>query len=304
METIATFKHVTMKYGSKVALNDVSFDIPRGAVYALLGRNGMGKSSAIKCMLGHQKPTSGQISVFGMDSWKQRTCILKRVGVVPEEPDAPPDMTPLQLARFCADLYPTWDGAGVEARFARFKISSKARFKDLSKGQKAQVMMSLALGSQPELMVLDDPTLGLDVVARKEFFEELISELADRGITVLITTHDLAGIEPLADHIGILKDGRLAISDTVENLKARFRRIHCTHQTSLAANGLSDALEPLQLIRTKRFGWGMEAIVAKFDSTVLERFYHSQLTLVPEVVPMTLEEIFAAVVETEEGVPQ
>lgn len=304
METLATFKHVTMKYGSKVALNDVSFDIPRGAVYALLGRNGMGKSSAIKCMLGHQKPTSGQISVFGMDSWKQRTRILERVGVVPEEPDAPPDMTPLQLARFCAELYPTWDTAGVEARFARFKIAPKARFKDLSKGQKAQVMMSLALGSQPELMVLDDPTLGLDVVARKEFFEELISELADRGITVLITTHDLAGIEPLADHIGILKDGRLAISDTVENLKARFRRIHCTHQTSLAANGLSDALEPLQLIRTKRFGWGMEAIVAKFDSAVLERFYHSQLTLVPEVVPMTLEEIFAAVVETEEGVPQ
>lgn len=304
METIATFKHVTMKYGSKVALNDVSFDIPRGAVYALLGRNGMGKSSAIKCMLGHQKPTAGQIAVFGMDSWKQRTRILERVGVVPEEPDAPPDMTPLQLARFCAELYPTWDQAGVEARFARFKISPKARFKDLSKGQKAQVMMSLALGSQPELMVLDDPTLGLDVVARKEFFEELISELADRGITVLITTHDLAGIEPLADHIGILKDGRLAISDTVENLKARFRRIHCTHQTSLAANGLSDALEPLHLIRTKRFGWGMEAVVAKFDSAVLERFYHSQLTLVPEVVPMTLEEIFAAVVETEEGVPQ
>lgn len=304
METIATFKHVTMKYGSKVALNDVSFDIPRGAVYALLGRNGMGKSSAIKCMLGHQKPTHGEISVFGLDSWKHRTRILERVGVVPEEPDAPPDMTPLQLAKFCAELYPTWDGAGVEARFARFKISLKARFKDLSKGQKAQVMMSLALGSQPELMVLDDPTLGLDVVARKEFFEELISELADRGITVLITTHDLAGIEPLADHIGILKDGRLAISDTVENLKARFRRIHCTHQTSLAANGLSDALEPLQLIRTKRFGWGMEAIVAKFDSAVLERFYHSQLTLVPEVVPMTLEEIFAAVVETEEGVPQ
>lgn len=304
METIATFKHVTMKYGSKVALNNVSFDIPRGAVYALLGRNGMGKSSAIKCMLGHQKPTHGEISVFGLDSWKHRTRILERVGVVPEEPDAPPDMTPLQLAKFCAELYPTWDGAGVEARFARFKISPKTRFKDLSKGQKAQVMMSLALGSQPELMVLDDPTLGLDVVARKEFFEELISELADRGITVLITTHDLAGIEPLADHIGILKDGRLAISDTVENLKARFRRIHCTHQTSLAANGLSDALEPLQLIRTKRFGWGMEAIVAKFDSAVLERFYHSQLTLVPEVVPMTLEEIFAAVVETEEGVPQ
>src|SRR5262249_7084196 len=128
-------------------------------------------------------------------------------------------------AAFCSYLYPVWDLKGVESRLRKFSVPLDVQFGQLSKGQKCQVMLALALGSSPELLVLDDPTLGLDVVARKEFFEELIGELADHGTTVLITTHDLAGVEGIATRIGILKHGKLAVDDEVEMLKAKFRRI-------------------------------------------------------------------------------
>jgi ABC-type multidrug transport system ATPase subunit len=215
---------LTVHYGSTAALDRVSLEVPKGSVYALLGRNGAGKSSAVRCLLGQQRPNAGRALLFGLDVWRERARIMERVGVVPEDPDLPPEANALELSRFCSRLYPRWDEAGVRDRLKRFSVPEKTPSGRLSKGQKAQVQLALALGHQPELLVLDDPTLGLDAVARKEFFAELIGELADRGTTVLVTTHDLAGIEGIADRVGILKDGRLVIDDTLETLKAKFSR--------------------------------------------------------------------------------
>ncbi len=300
-EPVAVFDRVTVRYGKKVALDEVSFTIAPGAVYALLGRNGMGKTSSIRCLLGHQKPTSGRISVFGFDSWKQRARMLERVGVVPEEPDAPPDLTPAQLAAFCSTLHPTWDAASVATRFDRFNIPVKTRFKELSKGQKGQVMLALALAPRPDFLVLDDPTLGLDAVARKNFFEELIGELADRGTTVLVTTHDLAGIEGIATHVGILKGGRLAVNDDLETLKAKFRRIHYINQTVQAVSAIGRELDSFRTVSVTQRGWGVEAVVANYDQAELERYRRAQPTVATDVVPMSLEEIFTTVADDEKG---
>ena len=142
-------------------------NVARGAVYALLGRNGAGKSSLVRSMLGEQKPQSGTATLLGEDVWTHRTALMARVGVVAEEADAPPSMRVDALARFSASLYPRWDRAAFDERLARFSVAPRARFGDLSKGQKKQVSVALALAHEPELLVLDDPTLGLDVVARK-----------------------------------------------------------------------------------------------------------------------------------------
>jgi len=277
---------LSVRYGTCLALDDVSLAVPEGAVYALLGRNGAGKSSLVRCLLGEQKPTAGRASLFGRDVWKERAAILAEVGVVAEDPDMPPAMSPRQTARFCSRLYPRWDAAGVEARLKRFGVPRDTPFGRLSKGQKGHVALALALACGPRLLVLDDPTLGLDAVARKAVFEELIGELADRGTTVFMTTHDLAGVEPIADRVAVLRQGRLVLDEEMETLKRRFRRISFPRSHEADAARLA-ALAPVAVASR---GLAVEAVVSNFDE---ERF-HAAGPEGPEVSALTLEEIFIA----------
>jgi ABC-2 type transport system ATP-binding protein len=212
---------LTVRYGRTTAVDGVTLRVAPGSIYALLGRNGAGKTSLIRCLLGQQKPSSGKTLLLGLDSWSKRAAAMRRTGVVPEEPDAPPEMSATRIAAFCARLYPSWDAAGFEARLRRFAVPRDVPFGRLSKGQKGLVALALALASSPEVLVLDDPTLGLDAVARRSLLEEVIVDLADRGTTILITTHDFAGVEGLADRVGILKDGRLVVDEAMETLKLR-----------------------------------------------------------------------------------
>jgi ABC-2 type transport system ATP-binding protein len=278
---------VTVSYGRRTAVDNVTFAVQRGTVYALLGRNGAGKSSLVRCLLGQQKAQRGRIELFGQDAWRDRAELMERVGVVAEEADAPPEMRVEAIAQFCRKLYSRWDEAAFDERLRRFAIPPRARFGELSKGQKKQVTLALALSSSPELVILDDPTLGLDVVARKSLFEEVIAELADRGITVLVTTHDLAGVETIADRVGILVDGRLVLDEELEMLKARFRRI----RTAARPVALTNANVATAAIRA--WGSGTEAVVTNYDDVTFERFRTG--SDVAEVAPMSLEDIFIAV---------
>jgi len=277
---------VTIRYGRKVAVEDLSVTIPRGVVYALLGRNGAGKSSLVRTLLGQQPADGGTIRIFGEEVWSRRATLMDRVGIVPEDADAPPDMRVEAMARFWASLYSRWSGALFEERLVRFAIAPRTRFGDLSKGQKKQVSLALSLATSPELLILDDPTLGLDVVARKSLFEEVITELADRGITVLVTTHDLAGVESIADRVGIMKDGRLVLDEELEPLKSRFRRVR------FAARPVALTNSNLATAAVRAWGSGTEAVITNYDDLAMERIGASD---VAEVAPMSLEDIFIAV---------
>jgi ABC-2 type transport system ATP-binding protein len=211
---------LTVSYGRTRVIEDLTLAVPRGSVYALLGRNGAGKSSLLRVLLGQRPPAQGRVRLLGEDPWTRRTRLMARVGVVSEEPDAPPEMTPTQLSAFCGRLHARWNAAGVAERLRRFEVPVSRPFGRLSKGQKGAVMLSLALGHSPELLLLDDPTLGLDVVARDAVFQEVIGDLADRGTTVFVSTHDLRAIEGIADHVAILHGGRLALAGPMESLKA------------------------------------------------------------------------------------
>jgi ABC-2 type transport system ATP-binding protein len=208
-----------VRYGRTLVIDGLTLAVPRGSVFALLGRNGAGKSSLLRVLLGQRPAAAGRVLLLGEDPWRRRTSLMARVGVVPEEPDAPPEMTPSQLSTFCARLHARWDGAAVTERLRRFEVPTDRPFGRLSKGQKGAVMLALALGHGPELLLLDDPTLGLDVVARDAVFREVIGDLADRGTTVFVSTHDLRAIEGIADHVAILHGGRLALAGAMEALK-------------------------------------------------------------------------------------
>jgi len=215
-------EHLSIRYGRTRVIEDVSFSVPPGCVYALLGRNGAGKSSLVRCLVGQQRASSGRTVLFGRDAWRDRVALMARVGVVPEEPDAPPELSPARLLALTGRLYARWDEGATRERLRRFAIPMETSFARLSKGQKGAVQLALALGHSPELLILDDPTLGLDVVARDQVFSEVIGELADRGTTILITTHDLAAIEGIADRVGMLREGRLVLDETLEAVKERY----------------------------------------------------------------------------------
>ena len=292
---VLSVEGLTVRYGSRTVLDGVSFEVPRGSVFALLGRNGVGKSSLVRCALGQQKPAGGAVRLFGEDAWGSRSRAMARVGIVPEAPDAPSDMTAAELLAFCAPLYPTWDDTAARARLERSAVPLGVRFGQLSKGQKGAVMLALALAPTPELLVLDDPTLGLDAVARRALYDELIGDLADRGTTALVTTHDLDGIEPIADRVAVLHGSRLVVSESLEALKERFRRIRCG-----ASNGAL-SWEPFEALTAVTRDWGREAVVANFTEQRLEAFVARTGSSDVEVGALSLEEIFLSLVSTTGG---
>jgi ABC-2 type transport system ATP-binding protein len=279
----------------KPTLEGISLSVPRGSVYALLGRNGAGKSSLVRCLLGQQKPAAGECLLFGEDVWRNRARLMARIGVVPEDADAPPAMTARQLSTFCAKLYPAWNDPAVLDRLRRFEVPTDIPFGSLSKGQKALVSLALALGSSPDLLLLDDPTLGLDPVARAAFFDELVGELADRGTTVLLTSHDLAGVEKMADRVGILKGGKLLLDESLESLKGRFRRLRYGNEGMEDPAMYGQELSDFDAVKVKVRGWGIEAVVSNYGDERFAKFAALEGIVDAEASALSLEEIFIAV---------
>jgi ABC-2 type transport system ATP-binding protein len=290
-DTAIQISDLTVRYGRTIAVDQVALSVARGAVYALVGRNGAGKTSLVRCLLGQQKPQRGRVTLFGEDTWSRRPALMQRVGVVTEDADAPPEMSVAAIARFCSRLYDKWDQESVETRLRTFGVPLISRFGSLSKGQKKQVSLALALAVSPDLLVLDDPTLGLDVVARKSLFEEVIGDLADRGTTIFITTHDLAGVETFADRVGMMENGRLVLDENVDALKSRFRRIR------FAAQPVALDTAALRPTVVRKWGGGAEAIVSNYDDLAFERMRDASNIGVAEVEAMSLEEIFIAMAE-------
>lgn len=291
---VARTDGLTVRYGAKTAVDAVSLGVPVGSVFALLGRNGAGKSSLLRCLLGEQKPTVGSASLFGEEAWRCRARLMARVGVVPEEPDAPREMTPRRLGAFYRALYPRWDDAGLRTRLERFGVPLDTPFGKLSKGQKSLTALSLALSSSPELLVLDDPTLGLDAVARRAFLEEIVGELADRGVSILLSTHDLAGVERIADRVAILRAGRVVVAEETEALKGRFRRVTYVNERTETRTEFGTELDALDPVSAKVRGWGIDAVVSAYSDEAFARFAAQDGVVGAEASPLALEEIFVA----------
>jgi ABC-2 type transport system ATP-binding protein len=293
-ETVVELKELTVRYGRLTAVDELSFEVPKGCVYALLGRNGSGKSSTVRCLLGQRHASSGAARVFGLDSWKERRQIMERVGVVPEQPDIPPETNAEKLARFMVRIAPRWRGAEFFGRLEGFGIPRRQRFDKLSKGQQRQMALALALAALPSLLVLDDPTLGLDAVARRELFEELIGDLADHGTTVFLTTHDLAGVEGIADRVGILKNGSLLVDESLESLKARFCRLTLAAAEDISRDVINAGLSHLGALSTGKGAGSIEIVVENFSEVGFARFREKVPAEVLRVDSLPLEEIFIA----------
>ncbi len=296
-----TVDRLTVRYGRTTAVDDISFEIGPGEVYALLGRNGAGKSSTISCLVGQRKAASGACRVFGTDSWRGRRRVMARLGLVPETPDIPPAATALELGRFLSRVRPVWNVDDYRERLKRVGVPSRLPACRMSKGQRRQLALAAVLAAEPEVLVLDDPTLGLDVVVRRTLLEELIGELADRGTKVLVTTHDLVGVEGIADRVGIMRRGRLALDESMADLKARFRRFRCVLSNGVSVDAVERALAPLEPASLRIFGARLDAIVGRADDEASASFRTAMSVSDVSFEPVGLEAIFIALCGDDEG---
>ena len=225
-EIVLETKGLTKYYGARPALDHLDLRIPRGCICGFLGRNGAGKTTAIKLMLGLLEPTAGSASVLGCDSTALTPAIRQQIGYVTEGHRLFRWMTIERLEKFQRAFFPKqWDGRFFADMIEYFELSKKQKIKHLSNGQRAQVSLSLALAPNPELLIMDDPTLGLDAVIRRQFLEGMIELITRQGRTVLFSSHILADVERVADHIVVVDKGRLRADCSLEQFRASVRKV-------------------------------------------------------------------------------
>src|SRR5687768_11754099 len=224
--TIAVSTHgLTKRYGSLVALDRVDLRVPEGAVYVLLGANGAGKSTALKVLLNVEPADSGTATVFGLDTCQRGPEVRAQAGYVPERHEAGyPWMTCGRLLQHVAAYYPAWDHSYAEQLTSALDIRRDRKIGGLSKGDTRRLQLVVALAHRPPLLLLDEPTDGLDPVVRKRVLALLAEHLADCPTTVVMTTHHIHEVESFADHVGVLRGGRLAGQMTRDELQQTVRR--------------------------------------------------------------------------------
>jgi ABC-2 type transport system ATP-binding protein len=227
-DPVIDISHLSKSFGKHAALEDVTYQVQRGSVFALLGENGAGKTTTIRILLGLCEPDSGERSVLGLDSKKDDIKIRQAVGYVPEQPLLYDWMTVTEAGLFAASFYP----AGYMERFnhwlKEYDLRPEAKIKTLSKGQRAKVSLSVALAHDPELLVLDEPTSGLDAMVRREFLESMVDRAAT-GRTVFLSSHQISEVERVADTIAIMKKSKMLLIEPLETLKNRTRSITATY---------------------------------------------------------------------------
>jgi ABC-2 type transport system ATP-binding protein len=296
MDTVIRTQGLTKRFGGKVVVDRLDLSVPGGAIYALLGDNGAGKSTTIRMLMGLIPPDAGRAEVLGQDCWAAAIGLRHRVGYVPEKPRFYDWMTVKEIGWFTAGFHK----AGFLGRYldfvAHFQLDPSAKLKTLSKGGYAKVGLALALAPDPEVLILDEPTSGLDLFTRREFLGSMI-ELAGKGRTILISSHGVAEVDRVASHAAFLSQGRLLLSGTLEELRKRLLRVRLRCEGAPETAGLGHVLDE------ERSGRQWQAVLLDADPTALEGLAHREGVSDYEEAPMSLEEMYTAVLGGYRGGP-
>jgi len=221
--------HLTYRVKKAFTLDDLSLRVPTGSIYGFLGPNGSGKTTTIRLILGLLRPASGSITVLGNAVPARAPAALARTGYVPEAPHLDPTLTVAEAIWFHSQFYATWDAAWAARLLDDFELDRQRLFGRLSKGQKGKLMMLLALAQRPELLVLDEPTDGLDPVVRRDMLSALLEYVSQRRATVFISSHLIHELERICDWVGVMDNGRLVADVEMERFKTGMKRLKVSH---------------------------------------------------------------------------
>jgi ABC-2 type transport system ATP-binding protein len=231
LDNVIEVRGVTRRFGATRALDDVSLAVPRGLVFGLVGANGAGKTTLIRHLLGLLKAQAGTVRVFGRDPVKEPVSVLSRLGYLSEEGDLPGWMRVDELMRYMRAFYPTWDEAYAQDLRKQFDLNPAAMVKTLSKGQKARAGLLVALAYRPELLLLDEPSSGLDPIVRRDILGAIVRTIADEGRTVLFSSHLLDEVERISDRVAMLKAGRVLFTGELDEIKQTHHKLTLRFET-------------------------------------------------------------------------
>ena len=280
------------RYRRLLAVNGLNLRVPRGSVYGFLGRNGAGKTTTIKMLMGLTRPTAGQARVLGFDIAREPIEILCSVGFVGENKVLYDELTPAEMVRFTRAFYPSrWDTTTEECA-RRLELPMQQRFKNLSKGNRAKVWLLLALGQGADLLVLDEPTMGLDPFMTDALLKLLAEEIGGKGSTVFFSSHHLAEVEQICDWVGIVDEGRMLLEARLEDIRENYRMVIA------AGRDLPKALTASVLTATRN-GQFSRYLVSR-DADAFAANLRRQGAAVTEIAPLSLREVFLELVRKEE----
>ena len=278
-------------YAATRAVDGLALRVPRGSVYGYLGRNGAGKTTTIRMLMGLATPTRGSVNILGKRLPEDRLAILERVGFLGEKKNLFEAMTGNHLVRFNRPFFPRWSD-DLAANYARrLEVPMDVKFKNLSLGNRTKLCLLLALAQGAELLILDEPTTGLDPVVMDEFLRVLIEDYAGEGRTIFLSSHNLAEVEKIADWVGIIDRGKLLLEAPLEEIRSDFRRI------SASGNGLPTE-RTAQVISVSI----SQPICEYFVRNSAEEFaagLRSQGATILDVSPLNLEQVFLQLVRKE-----
>ena len=235
MNSAIDIQGLNWKAGTSFALKDVSLRVPMGSIYGFLGPNGSGKTSTIRTLMGMMKPHAGNISVLGLRVPDDMPRILARVGYVPERPHVYPSLTVGEQVEYHASFFKLWDPGWAEELTARLHLDPQRKISRMSKGETGKLLMLLALSQRPDLLVLDEPTDGLDPVVRRDVLTAVLDYVGETGATVFISSHLVHELERICDWVGVMDHGELVAEMPMHRFKNGIKKIRVDHAPAAAA---------------------------------------------------------------------
>ncbi len=291
MSPVISASGLTMRFPGCLALDGVDFQVPAGAVFALLGENGAGKTTLIRILTGFLRASGGSCQVLGLDPLREALAIRRRVGYVSDAPPLYDWMRVGEIGWFASAFYPPGFLERYRDLIRRYEVPEDGKIRRLSKGQYAKVALALALASDPELLILDEPTAGLDPLVRRSFLESMVDRAA-MGKTVLLSSHQITEVERVADHVAFLREGRFCLIRPLNELKETVRLVTVSLTDPLTV------LPPLdgsaQILSEQTAGRQRQWVVLGFSPGMQQSLEAHPGVLGVQARPATLDELFTA----------
>ena len=273
-------KNVTKTFGNFKALDDLTMTVPAGAVYGLVGPNGAGKSTAIRHLTGVYRPDCGEILMDGEPIYENPKQKM-RMGYIPDDIFYYPSATLEEMRKFYKGIYPNFDDALFERLYEVFQLPRKGPIRRFSKGMQKQAAFHLTICTRPDLMILDEPVDGLDPVMRRQVWNLILSDVASRGTTVLISSHNLRELEDICDHVGIMDHGKMLLERSLADMQG----------STVKLQMVGDAPEGLEILHETQSGRLSTLVVRGSAEEVAEKVKAAN-PVYYDILPLSLEEIF------------
>ena len=273
-------KHVTKTFGGFKALDDLTMTVPQGAVYGLVGPNGAGKSTIIRHLTGVYRPDSGTITMDGQPVY-ENPVQKARIGYIPDDVFYFPSASLEEMRRYYRSMYPKFDDALFDRLYEIFQLPKKGQMRRFSKGMQKQAAFHLTICTRPDVMVLDEPVDGLDPVMRRQVWNLILSDVAQRGTTVLISSHNLRELEDICDHVGIMDHGKMLLERSLADMQG------ATHKLQM----VGEVPEGLEVLHESQVG-RLKTLVVRGSAEEITATVQAAQPVYFDVLPLSLEEIF------------